>query len=288
MTDNSNQRDEIKPPASGWLWLDNRVTERIAEIGTTALAVYVVLARFADRDRCCYPAIDTVARMIGASSRRTVHAALKRLVSAGLIRSERAVDHLGRSRPSIYRLLTLPPDGEGAASCTPGCSQLHGEGAIQRALGVQPVAPEQDREQDLLKKTKRAPADAGAPAGLLELVDGWNDLGSKIVRDGNGARRDPPAKATLTGWARAQRDPELHDALADVPALLAAIRKAKFCHGQGWFTLAWIFGRNRNGELNAAKLLNGAHDDGQRTNGQAGAAIGPGQRHDPDAPVKWE
>ena len=61
MTSSSKTSDAIKPPATGWFWIDNRVTDRIGEIGTTALAVYVVLARFADRDRCCYPAIDTVA-----------------------------------------------------------------------------------------------------------------------------------------------------------------------------------------------------------------------------------
>lgn len=42
--------------------------------------------------------------------------------------------------------------------------------------------------------------------------------------------------------------------------MLAAIQGAQFCHGQGWFTLPWLFGTNKNREFNICRLLAGAHD----------------------------
>ena len=126
------------------------------------------------------------------------------------------------------------------------------------------------------------PATAGeVPAGLLELIDGWNQLPPGIVALGNGARRNPPAKAAVAGWRRAAVNPEQSPALADIPALLAAIRRARFCHGQPWFTVPWLFGHNAKGEHNVVRLLAGAHDGNGRGNGHT--AIGPGQRHAADA-----
>jgi hypothetical protein len=115
------------------------------------------------------------------------------------------------------------------------------------------------------------------------LIDGWNALGPGIVRPGNGIRANPPGKALLAGWRRAEKDRELGEAVADVPRLLAAIRRARFCHGQGWFTLPWIFGRNRNGELNATRLLAGCHDGDPAGGGRRGLDVGRGQRHPADS-----
>jgi hypothetical protein len=130
---------------------------------------------------------------------------------------------------------------------------------------LQPVAA----EEDLLKKTygedQSARRKAAAPASaLLELIDGWNDLGCSIVRKGNGARRDPPTAAVLKGWDRASKTPDQAAALRDIPALLDAIRQARYCHGKGWFTLAWLFGRNADGEEKMVKLINGGYDDNGR------------------------
>ena len=118
---------------------------------------------------------------------------------------------------------------------------------------------------------KRESADADAPAELLALIGGWNELGKGIVKPGNGARRDPPAEAVLQGWKRVQGDREARAAFENIPVLLAAIGNAKFCHGQGWFTLPWLLGKNRNTEWSACRLLAGAydseHDKGNNRNG---------------------
>ncbi|MHB1036057.1 MAG: hypothetical protein ACYC0Y_15565 [Pirellulales bacterium] len=120
-----------------------------------------------------------------------------------------------------------------------------------------------------------------APAGLLALVDGWNALGRSVTA--HQVTRDPSLpKAVLAGWKRAQRDPELRAAFSDVPRLVAAIGTAHFCHGQPWFSLAWLFTKNKAGEHVAVKLLSG----GFKSNGKPTTdVIGPGQRHDPKQPL---
>ncbi|NLE39024.1 MAG: hypothetical protein GX621_13455, partial [Pirellulaceae bacterium] len=85
-------------------------------------------------------------------------------------------------------------------------------------------------------------------------------------------------------WKRRSGDRDLAEATEDIPALLAAAQKASFCHGQGWFTLPWIFGKNKNGELNAPRLLAGAF--AQNGTGKPKTPIGAGQRHPTDYPTQ--
>jgi hypothetical protein len=128
---------------------------------------------------------------------------------------------------------------------------------------------EVQEDQALEKEKKSAPAGAAVPADLLELIGGWNTLGPGIVKKGNGASLSP-SKAVLTGWRRVQKEPELRESLKDIPAILAAILKARFCHQQGWFTLPWIFAKNKSREWNLERLLAGAHERSQ--DGRRGAA----------------
>ncbi len=107
------------------------------------------------------------------------------------------------------------------------------------------------------------------PAKLQQLINGWNALGLGIVKKGNGVRSTPPSKAVLKGWNRAQQNIEQREVLEDIVALLTAIRGARFCHKEGWFTLAWLFGKNRNEEYNIVKVKSGAHDDRGNQDGKA-------------------
>ncbi|MHB1038417.1 MAG: hypothetical protein ACYC0Y_27650 [Pirellulales bacterium] len=142
---------------------------------------------------------------------------------------------------------------------------------------------EEKRREDISKRTSslRSPRGAKhAPADLLALIDGWNALDKSIVK--NRVTREPIPQAVLAGWDRTKREPELREALSDVPALVAAIRRACFCHEQGWFTLPWLLGKGKTGELNAKKLLNGAYDHASGT-GKPHPKPGPGQVYDPTA-----
>jgi hypothetical protein len=123
----------------------------------------------------------------------------------------------------------------------------------------------------------------------VKLIDGWNALGPGIVAVGNGARREPPAQDALSGWKRAAKNADQAPHFQDIPALLAAIRGAKFCHRKGWFSLCWLFGKNKNHEFNIARLMAGAYNeesrDGHKHNGHA---IGRGQRNEADAAARSE
>ena len=222
-----------------------------------------------------------------------VHYALERLLTAGLIRRE-----VQRGKPTIYHLLgsansCTPTDSGCAESCGTGVQESAGRCARICGTGVQESAAEVNKEKKTqetneVKKTKRGKAAAGIPAGLLELIDGWNGLADGIVRNGNSARRDPPAQASLSGWKKAAKNPEQAPFLADIPAVLAAIRGAKFCHGQGWFDVPWLFGRNKNAEFNIVRLMAGAYngDNGHASrNGTSEHRNGAGQRFTPGAAV---
>ena len=99
------------------------------------------------------------------------------------------------------------------------------------------------------------------PQGLLDLIDGWSKLGNSIVATGNGVTVNKPSKVLKAAWKRTKLDKQLREAVSDVPALMAAIRKATFCHKQGWFTPVWLLSKNKNGELNSERILAGAHDE---------------------------
>jgi len=152
----------------------------------------------------------------------------------------------------------------------------------RRAADAQQVNTNKNDKNVKNDKNEEKKESAAVPQGLLGLIDGWQNLGPTIVLPGNGVgNRLAPAKALLAAWNRTERDRELRAAVSDVPALMSAIRKAKFCHRQGWFTPAWLFGKNKNGELNSERLLAGAHDgnDGRTTHSTRV------QRHDPSRPL---
>ena len=127
-------------------------------------------------------------------------------------------------------------------------------------------------------KKETAPAVA-LSTGLLELIDGWNNLGEAIVKKSNGARRDPPAKSVIAGWTKATKNPEQSPCLEDIPALLDSIRGATFCHGQGWFALEWLFAKNKIGKFNLCQIVSGAHS-GSLQNGKPQPVPNPARIHE--------
>lgn len=262
-----------RPPATGWFKVPNVVAEKITEIGHAAILVYLVLARHADPDRTCWPSVSRIAKMVGISE-RSVRRSLVSLAAIGLVRRQAQLTPRG-SAPNVYILSPQQPadtTDTGYLPCHPG-----------GVPGVRPPLTPQIPEQDLIEqdpKNKTGPAPAGDfPPGLLDLIDGWNNLPPGTVKPGNGARRDPPSQAALHGWNRAQRNGEQREALQDIPRVLQAIRGATFCHGAGWFTIPWLFGKNKNGEFNIVKLLAGAHD-GDPSDGRSSrtSQAGPGGR----------
>jgi len=189
----------------------------------------------------------------------------------------------GTNDPANLRIICKPCDGEMASGGdTVVMRQVRGGDAPPEGMGMEEEkAPAKagansgNTQTDLFGSNPEANGKKVSPPKadprLLELVNGWIDLPQGIVKPGNGATRDRPKQATLENWNNAQRNSEQRELFADIPKLLAAIRGAKGCHGENWFTLPWLFGKNRKREWNAERILAGGHDGESkyaRTNGQ--------------------
>jgi hypothetical protein len=72
-------------------------------LGAYEIAVYAVLARFADRDRSCWPSVATVAKRCRCSAPK-VRAAMKVLVACGYLAVEARMDKAGDRTSNRYVL----------------------------------------------------------------------------------------------------------------------------------------------------------------------------------------
>jgi hypothetical protein len=96
-------------------WIDDRIVDTFGPVmarypfGDTALAVYAVLARRADRDGDSWPSLSLIADESGAGE-RTVHKALRLLELMGLLEIATCYEEGSQRQTSnLYTLLT-PPD----------------------------------------------------------------------------------------------------------------------------------------------------------------------------------
>src|SRR5215218_431606 len=96
-------------------WIDDRVVDEFAPVmgrypfGATALAVYAVLARRADRDGDSWPSLGLLAAESGSST-RTVHRALRLLELLGLVEIAVCYDSGTRRQTSNLYTLRTPPE----------------------------------------------------------------------------------------------------------------------------------------------------------------------------------
>lgn len=143
-----------------------------------------------------------------------------------------------------------------------------GDASEQLAETSQPKA--------LSHSLKPKPRESPTPDGVLPLIDAWNSLPRSMIT--HKVRREPPSDAARKGWKRIQSHREPRDALSDPKAVAEAIKRATFCHGQGWFRFEWLFGKNKNHQWNAVKLMEGGFEE----RGNRGSPRpGPGQVYDP-------
>jgi hypothetical protein len=143
----------------------------------------------------------------------------------------------------------------------------------------EPASEPQTRIEELKNEKKKK-----APDGLLALIDGWNSQASAYGLQR--CRRDPPAVLLLSRWRSAQRNPQMREALADVPKLLTAISEATFGHGKSWFSLPRLFTKNKAGEIKLLNVLNG--DYRNERDRKPSYANSPGTKHDPANPVSTD
>jgi len=92
----------------GWFWLHDRIIDTYGPaLGPIGIAVYVCLARHADKAGESFPAKVTIAAEIGAS-KRAVDEAIKQLANLKLITVTVRKLTIGDNDSNIYTLLDPP------------------------------------------------------------------------------------------------------------------------------------------------------------------------------------
>lgn len=103
-------RDRRKP---GWAWFERAVLDRYgATIGPDGIAVYMVLAAYANNDeQSSFPSYQTIADKIGRSRRQVIRT-IAHLEQLGLIAKAPRYDAGAEPSSNLYILLELRPGGD--------------------------------------------------------------------------------------------------------------------------------------------------------------------------------
>lgn len=96
-----------------WFRVWSNAAKQANKVGTTAIAVYVVLASHTNADGQCYPSAARLGKMLGIH-KGTVVRAIRRLEAAGWVVADKS-----KGGSSKYE---LPPIGTGSASATHRCA----------------------------------------------------------------------------------------------------------------------------------------------------------------------
>ncbi len=106
---NTQDKLKVKDKRPGRFIVDDAVVDILGDyIGAYGLAVYMALARYADRHGDCYPSLRTLSRKLGVS-RPTVVKTLKKLEECGLISITPRATARGDFTSNMYALLPIDP-----------------------------------------------------------------------------------------------------------------------------------------------------------------------------------
>ncbi len=223
--------------------------------GHTALAVYVALRSFANEHGHCWPKQDAVAELARVSL-RVAQRAIGALAEVGLITMTKRNDEEGHRISNLYQFHDGLSVARYALGEVPMRSMRRPKASCAAPQSVAGDVAEVDPLSRSIKKNQYL-----FPNLLSEVIAEWNVLGPSVGPPIRNPLRPP--KALLEVYKRIERDGELREAFSDLPAIMAAIRKAKYCHRQPWFTLPWIFTRDKETkELRVHRILNGVYDNG--------------------------
>jgi len=243
-------------PSTGWTRIDNGVIERIAEIGTTAFAVYAALAMHTDNKGKCFPSLARLAEIVGVST-RTVQRELRRLEKAGLVKVIAPGKTNGKS--NVYQLTNPPPGSDmGVRGVGHGCRTRCDMGV---GGGTTLVSPQQEPGN---KTQLTRPNEQGAALDAITYPDGFDtpEVRQAIVDwlDHKKARRQgykqPAKQISLLLRAKGDNGPRF----PTPESFVAAVEHSIGCNYAGCFP--------PKGIANGTK---------QRW------TVGPGQRHPDDA-----
>ena len=89
----------------GWFWIENELIDR-TDLSFEEKAMYMILARFTDKDGKCFPSIEKLAESIG-KDKRTVIRYIKKLEEKGLIEKKRRFN-----QTNVYYLKNVAFDSD--------------------------------------------------------------------------------------------------------------------------------------------------------------------------------
>lgn len=275
-----NHPEPTKQDKPHWTRIDDAVLPVLAEIGQAAIGVYVALKSHADSDGVCWPSLEAIAQLSGASKRTCIRC-LAGMMQRGLITREVRNRGTGRA-PNLYRFPDSP-----SATVAPGViaqvpkvttpsAKSEGSPSATVALEVYPVLKKPHKK----KPQPRESAGVVDPP-LLVLIEQLNALPPGILP--SRIKTDPVPPKIVTRYRSALKKPELREALSDPDKIVAALRKASFAHGKQWASLLGLLSTNKAGEYKLTCLLNGAY----ASNGNHKQQRVSDDRfyHDPDRPI---
>lgn len=169
-TEESAMADEVndKRPRR-WFWIDNHVLDaHMPTIGVHGLALYVLLARYANHDGQAFPGLRTLALHLGIS-RMTVLKYLDILEIAGLIRRDRRPSKQGDADSNLYTLLAIPHDTAWGGPTSGPRGQSIGPQVVQP---VDHGGPTSGPEVDLLKGLKKREKERSKSLPSVEIFSG--------------------------------------------------------------------------------------------------------------------
>jgi DNA-binding MarR family transcriptional regulator len=176
----------------GFFTLDNAVIDRYGpELKAHGIAVYTVLARFANREGECFPSQATIAKRTGMS-RMQVSREVEKLQQLQLITVEPQYGLQGEQRANLYTLLEMPAGEEPVTHRYPPCNTpLHppvtdSDTPRHRQLHKQDPKNKTQQKQDP-EEQQHAPSPQDIPAGSdaqADVVVALTNLGisQKVAR----------------------------------------------------------------------------------------------------------
>ncbi|MBE3128054.1 MAG: helix-turn-helix domain-containing protein, partial [Actinobacteria bacterium] len=95
-----------------WFYLENDLLDR-EDLTTYEKMIYIVIARYVDKEDKAFPSVPTIAKK-GSMSERQVQTIINSLVKKGLIKKEPRINKYNKSKTSnLYTLLSIKKSQSG-------------------------------------------------------------------------------------------------------------------------------------------------------------------------------
>lgn len=151
-----------------WFWLDNALVDR-EDIGAMEKLVYMLLARFADKDGKCFPSQEKLCKLTGIKDYRTIVKYMESLKEKGLLEIKKT-----KGKPNIYFLKNVNSEVPAKNVPTKFVDEVPAKNAgivPTKFAGITKPIEQNPFEQDKKEKNKKEKSQTEV---LTDYVDGLN------------------------------------------------------------------------------------------------------------------